>query len=344
MKQKFLHRNVRASEQLDIFFISAIGSLLLTRFFLFATGYPQIGGGGLHIGHMLWGGLFMLASITIMLSFIGMRVQRLGALLGGIGFGIFLDEIGKFITSDNDYFFRPAVGIIYAIFVILYLTFNFLGREKRLTSREYQLNALVQLEEAILHDMDPLEKQRAHHLLSRASRKSVITLQLEQLLDSVDLVPQTQPRLVRRVLSYFDHLYIRFWKKRNTRRLVRIFFIAQAVLFVLAIIANIYNNVDDVTDALSGNVTYGFGLLIGQLVSSLVAACFVVVGTFKLTGSRTAAFEYFRRATLINLFLTEFFIFSRIEFEALPGFLFNLGVLLIISYVLHQEQRPVHRR
>ncbi|HEX8182416.1 MAG TPA: hypothetical protein VF575_02325 [Candidatus Saccharimonadales bacterium] len=339
MKQQLFYRNVRAREQLDIFLISAIGSLLLTRFFLAVANYPQIGGNGLHIGHMLFGGLFMLASITISLAFLGLRVQRLSALLGGIGFGIFIDEIGKFITSDNNYFYRPAVGIIYAIFIILYLTFNFLGRKQKLTSREYQLNAMAQLEEAILHDMDPLEKKRAHTLLAHANRRSVITTHLQQLLESIDLVPETQPRMLRRVLAKLDAMYVTFWRKRNTRLLVRIFFIAEAAIFVIAVAANAFINLDDIAQVFSGKVTYGVGLLIGQFVSSLVAAAVIVYGAFYLKKSRLKAFEYFRRATLINLFLTEFFVFSRIEFDALPGFAFNLAILLLITYVIHQEQR-----
>ena len=341
MFHDLFYRNVRAREQLDIVFISAIGSLLLTRFLLFLTGYPQVGGNGLHIGHMLWGGLFMLASITISLSFLGLRVQRLSALLGGIGFGVFIDEIGKFITSDNNYFFRPAVGIIYAIFVILYLTFNFLGRAQKLTSREYQLNALAQLEEAILHDMDPLEKQRSHYLLSKAAQRSPLTGQLKLLLDHIDPIAQNEFGTIRKLLNGLNEIYHNFWLKRNTRMQVRIFFIAQAGLFVLAIVGNIYNNFDDIARAYSGIITYGAGLLVGQFVSSLVAAGFVVYGAFWLSVSRVTAFEYFRRATLINIFLTEFFVFSRISFGALPGFLFNLGVLLIITYVVHQEQRMV---
>ncbi len=343
MRRKLFYRNGRAGEQLDIFFISAIGSLLLVRFLLHLTEYPQLGGNGLHIGHMLWGGLLMLLSIAIGLSFIGIRVQRLAALLGGIGFGVFIDEIGKFITSDNNYFYRPTVGIIYAVFIILYLFFNFLGRKQRLTSREYQLNAMMHLEEAILHDMDPVEKRRARTLLDQASQRSEITWHLERLIDSVDLVPQSQPHILRRWLSSLDKIYDRFWQQRGTAKLVRIFFIAQAALFVVAIIANIYTSIDDVRDAFAGNVTYGTGLLMGQLISSVVAAGLVAYGTLQLAVSRLAAFEYFRRATLINLFLTEFFIFSRIEFAALPGFLFNLAMLLVITYVMHQEQEAQHR-
>ena len=106
MSRISLYRNAQARDQLDIFLISAVTSLLLIRFYLSLTGYPQIGSGGLHIAHVLFGGMFMLAGISVSLSFLGLHAQRLAAFLSGIGFGAFIDELGKFITRDNNYFFR----------------------------------------------------------------------------------------------------------------------------------------------------------------------------------------------------------------------------------------------
>lgn len=339
MKYPIFYRNIRAGEQLDIFLISAIGSLLLVRAFLYVTGFPQIGGGGLHIAHMLWGGLLLAAGVVIAVSFIGLHSQRLAALVGGIGFGIFIDELGKFITSDNDYFYKPAVGIIYAVFVILYLAFNFISRERKLTSREYQINALAQLEEAIVHDMDPHEKRRALDLLAQADHRSRLTNQLELLIGDVKMVPENPPHPLRRFVRRIDRAYMQFWLGRNTRPMVRTFFILETALFVGVVLYGIYNNLDDIAVVLNGAVTYDVWLFAGQFVSALVAAGFAVYGALLLKRSRSAAFEQFRRATLINLFLTEFFIFSRIEFEALAGFFFNLGILLLITYVIHQERR-----
>lgn len=340
MNRPFFYRNIRARDQLEIFFLSAIGSVLLIRFYLHITGYPQIGGGGLHIAHILYGGVFMAAASILNIAFLGLRIQRLAALVSGVGFGFFIDEIGKFITSDNDYFFRPAVGIIYAIFVILYLTFNFLSREQRLSSREYQLNALQHLEEAIVHDMDATEKERAHALLLKADHRSPITGQLQDLVENVELVPQDEPRNITRLLKWLDQKYSNFWRLRSSHPLIRIFFILETLLFVFIVSLGIFNNLDDVEHLFAtGTASYDFWLLIGQIASSVVAAGYAVAGAVLITRSRPRAFEQFRRATLINLFLTEFFIFSRVEFQALPGFLFNIGVLLFISYVMHQERR-----
>jgi hypothetical protein len=337
--RKIFFRNVRARDQLELFLISAITSLLLVRFYLHVAGYPQLSGGDFHIAHMLWGGIFMLAALVVSLAFLGARVQRATAVLGGIGFGVFIDELGKFITSDNNYFFHPTIGLIYAIFIGLYLAFNFLSRSEKLTSREYQLNALSQLEEAIIHGMDPYEKERVAHLLSKASHDSQITSMLKKFLEDVRTVPADDPRVIKIFMSKVSAQYQKFWHSRNSNALVRAFFIAEAGLFLVAVVASLYSNFDQIRDLVEGGaVVYSSQLLIGQLVTSLLAAGFAIAGVILLPGSRASAFEQFRRATLINLFLTQFFIFARIQFGALPGFLFNLALLGFINYAIYQER------
>jgi hypothetical protein len=39
--------------------LSFAASVIITRLFLILTGYPQLAGGGFHIGHVLWGGLLL---------------------------------------------------------------------------------------------------------------------------------------------------------------------------------------------------------------------------------------------------------------------------------------------
>jgi hypothetical protein len=332
-------RNVRARDQLELLLISAVTSLLLVRFYLHVAGYPQLGGGNFHIAHMLYGGFFMLISITIMLAFIGARAQRVAAVLGGIGFGVFIDELGKFITSDNDYFYHPTIGLIYAVFIVLYLSFNFLSRPTQLSSREYQLNALSQLEEAIIHDMDPYEKRRVANLLKRADQQSMFTKSLREMLAKVEVVPAGQPRPIKRFVRAIDRMYQRFWHRKSSNRWVQAFFIIEAGVFLLAVIATVYNNFGQVQELVNGGTQlYSSQLLIGQLLSSLIAAGFVVTGALLLPRFRMLALEQFRRATLINLFLTEFFIFARIQFGALPGFLFSLALLGLINYAIYQEK------
>jgi len=236
MTRQVFIRNVRAREQLDLFVVSAISSLLLLRYYLHLAGYPEVGGGDLHISHMLWGGLLMLVALVLALSFLGRRVARLSALVGGVGFGIFIDEIGKFITRDNNYFFRPSIGIIYAIFVLLYLGVGVLTRRQRLTATEYQLNALSQLEEAVLRQMDEREQSAVRQLLQRAGPDSPVTRQLTAFLDSVQAIPVGAPGLPRRLGDWLSAQYERAWRARSSNTLVRVFFVVEIAAFGLALL------------------------------------------------------------------------------------------------------------
>jgi len=339
-----LHRNLRARDQLELFLLAAVSSLLLVRFYLHVTGYPQIAAGGLHIAHMLWGGALMLVALVLVLSFLGARVQRIAALVGGAGFGVFIDELGKFITHDNDYFYQPAVGLIYAIFIILYLTFNFLSRTIPHSSRTYQLNALTQLEEAIIHEMDPIEKARVRELLAQADQNDSMTRRLQKLVADIRTAASGKPRRTARIMYWLDSRYEAFWLRRDSELLVRSFFLLQILLFSAAVAGNLYANFDGLLNLFRGSIPFSTWLGIGQLISVIVAAGFVAWGALLLPRSHMRAYEQFRRATLVNIFLTQFFMFSRIEFGALPGFFFNLALLGLIGYAIRQEQRLTARR
>lgn len=334
-----IYRNIRSRDHLEVFFLSAVSSLLLVRLYLHLAGYPQIGSGGLHIAHMLWGGTLMLIALLISLSFLGSRSRHIVALTGGAGFGIFIDELGKFITRDNNYFYKPTIGLIYAIFAVLYLVMNFLSRKQIHSSRTYQLNAVSQMEEVVARDLEPTEKARVEQLLAQADQNDPLTRQLQKMLEGTRVIPRPAPNYLQRIFRRLTRQYEKFWHRRHSSTWVRVFFLLEVTLFVIGVLGTIYVSVDGVLDIFSGHLPYSTELVIGQLLSSLAAAGFAVWGSVLLTHSRIQAYEQFRRATLINLFLTQFFMFSRIEFGAMPGFIFNLVLLGFISYAIRQEQR-----
>jgi hypothetical protein len=124
--QRGLPRDLRATTYLVGFVVGAVATILIVRGALAAAGYPKIGGNGLHIAHVLWGGLLLALAIVLSMSFIGQVVRPFVAVLGGVGFGLFLDEVGKFVTSTNNYFFQPAVAIMYLTFVLFVLLIHLL--------------------------------------------------------------------------------------------------------------------------------------------------------------------------------------------------------------------------
>src|SRR2546422_3815921 len=162
LTRPFFIRNLDAGKLLESFLVSAVAAFLGVRFFLGVTGYPRLGGGGLHIAHMLWGGTLMVAAVLLLLSYLGQRIRRAAAVIAGLGFGLFIDELGKFITSDNNYFYRPAIALIYVVFVLLFLWWRSLERHRVWDEQTYLANALMLLQDAALHDLDPTEK---YHLI-----------------------------------------------------------------------------------------------------------------------------------------------------------------------------------
>src|SRR2546425_5953960 len=121
LTRPFFIRNLDAGKMLETFLVSAVAAFLGVRFFLGLTGYPRLGGGGLHIAHMLWGGTLIVAAVLPLLSYPGQRIRRAAAVVAGLGLGPFIRVLGKFLTSHNNYFFPPTLALVYLGFVLVFL-------------------------------------------------------------------------------------------------------------------------------------------------------------------------------------------------------------------------------
>jgi hypothetical protein len=144
-------------------FVSIAGfvvSVAVTRWFLALTGYPKVGGGD--ADHVLWGGLLLVVAATLPLLFVGRRVLLTAALAGGIGIGLFIDEIGKFLTETNDYFFAPAAPMIYGA-LLLFVTVWVVVRRSTASSQD------------LLHASVDALRDSIDGRLTRAERDRVVT-------------------------------------------------------------------------------------------------------------------------------------------------------------------------
>ncbi|MGA9869632.1 MAG: hypothetical protein WBQ44_00585 [Rhodococcus sp. (in: high G+C Gram-positive bacteria)] len=161
-------RDAYGSTSAEAFMIIAIATILVTRLYLELTGYPQVGGKTLHIAHALYGGALMMLALLMGWLFLGFAVRAVSVVMGGIGFGLFLDEVGKFVTKDNDYFYGPSAEIMYVL-VVLVLVGNRIVRDSRRPSREETLaNAAHIAALGVAHGLPEHRRVWALHMVDRA--------------------------------------------------------------------------------------------------------------------------------------------------------------------------------
>ena len=161
-----------ADHYLLITLLSFAVAVALTRLFLQLTGYPQLGKGGIHIAHVLWGGLLLFVAALLPLVIANRWVYFMDALLAGIGVGLFIDEVGKFITQTNDYFYPLAAPIIYASFLLIVMLYLRVRRPPTRSPRAELYRALDALEEILEHDLEPGERQELEQRLSYVAQQN----------------------------------------------------------------------------------------------------------------------------------------------------------------------------
>ena len=327
MVKRYFHpfvRNIEAGSLLENLLVSAISSLLVIRAFLTLTGYPQLGGKGFHIAHMLWGGLFMLAALVIVLTFLNREALNWASVVGGIGFGMFIDELGKFVTSDNNYFYRPTVALIYATFVLLFLAFRAIERFVTVSERVYALNALEIVKDAISGDLDAEEKAEALLYLAQSNGSDPIVIALRDLLGGIETIDPPRPNPVSRMKAALRAYYGRVVRLRLFNSGVIVFFVAMSLVSLAISMFSISRRVSFVDRM--------------ELASALVAGLFVLMGIYQmLRHHRLNAYRMFHRSVLLNIFFTQMFAFYKQQFVAIIGLLVYLLILLSLRYVLRQE-------
>ena len=170
-----LRRPVRregAERYLFVTLVSFAGTVIATRWFLSLTGFPQLGGGDLHIAHALWGGAALFAAALLPILLAGRAVYTASAALGGIGIGLFIDEVGKFITTANDYFYPAAAPIIYATFLVAVLIWIRARSEDDPDPRSQLLTALELFEESVEGDLQAAERDELRERLASAGMRA----------------------------------------------------------------------------------------------------------------------------------------------------------------------------
>lgn len=338
-------RNIEAGEHLELFLVWAVTAILSIRLFLRLTNYPQIAPGSFHIAHMLWGGLFMMAAILILLLFLRRSAERWAATIGGIGFGTFIDEIGKFVTQDNNYFYEPSVALIYITFVVIVIFVRAIGLRGNYSEREYLVNAIKKTEEIALDDLDPDEKRRALQYLKQSGESPMVQA-LTRLLHEAETVPPGRPDFWTRGKQTGNAIYARMVDLPGFNSIIIAFFCFQMLvkfseLFVLIFLRGFkFENLSRirVLQGISLSMNHFSYIEWAELSSSFISAFFVFWGFWELQRSRFLAYKMFERSILITIFITQVLVFYQNQFGALLGLFFNMLILFLLRYMIGKER------
>ncbi len=325
-------RTIQAPALMERFLVSAVVAVLLIRAYLTATGFPQIGGHGLHIAHMLFGGLGMLVALLTSLVFLGPRTRIFAAIVGGAGFGAFIDELGKFITSDNDYFYQPTVALIYVVFVLLFIATERLSSETHPTPDERLAQATDVVTGAVIDGFPRRERETALRLLSESDPANPLVPALRQALVRIAAAPDPDPnlpiRISRRVASGYTWLAGQPWFLTlilAVAALSALFSLRELTVTLLA---------DAENRTVQRYLESTAGLL---LIANLIAGALLLIGLMHLRRSRLDAYHWFRRAVLVSLLVAQPLAFYAQQLTALVGLALNLVLLSAIEFGIARE-------
>lgn len=282
----------------------------------------------------------MVISLWIGMIYLNQWSRQVMAILGGIGFGFFIDELGKFITSDNNYFFKPAAGLIYLIFIIMFLIIRELSRRQTLNPGAALANALSLLPVAATHDLHQEDARKAAGLLDMADQSDPMTGLARQMFERAEITPSKTPSRFQRASRRLHQWARSLTRRRHFPQIVTLVVLIWAISTLCSAAAIDIGDFDDGIGPFPD--TGAIGSL--ESFSALVSVILVAIGAWKMRrGRRGPAYRYFIRALLVSILVTRVFIFVESQFAAVIGLAVDVLLLLAITELAQQEgERKTH--
>lgn len=337
-------RNIEIGELFDTYIACAVATIVVLRVYLQLTGFPKLGGNGLHIAHVLWGGLAMTLAIGILTGFISRRTRQLGAIVGGIGFGLFIDELGKFVTSDNNYFFRPTAVLLYGVFVLLFLLTRLVRQGGRFTPQEKLANVFELLKEAAIGDLDRHEQTRIRLLLRDCDDSEPWVPTLRRLVGEVEAIPD-QPTWAGRAMRWIRRRAAATLQRRWLLWVLASVYVLQSVVTFIVVVALVLIAGMVRSSGLTGDVGAAGPTVWVPLAAGFASSVGSIAAAILIWRSRRTGLLVFEIAVLIDLFLVQPFSLLESQFAALAGVFIDLALLAVIRQLAHRErdQRDEHQ-
>ena len=274
-------RREGAERYLLVTLVSFALTVIATRWLLSLTGFPRIGGGDLHIAHALWGGVALFAAALLPILLAGRAVYTASATLAGVGIGLFIDEVGKFITTENDYFYPAAAPIIYATFLLAVLVWLRARAPDDADPRSQLLTALELFEESVEGDLQAAERDELRERLASASERAPAPEQRRLASTLLGYVEAGELRVAPDPIDRFGGAR-RWWRARRDRfvggRGLRMAIVAALLITGLGQVLALWGIGSDVSLELDQPLTNLTRFQIIHLVVEAIAGVLVVIG------------------------------------------------------------------
>ena len=324
-------RSYKLGPQLDTFLVCAATAVVLNRVVLIILGYPQVGSrnpGGIHISHSIYGGIMMLVAMIAAISFLAPSARWFVAVLGGLGFGWYVDELGKYV-SNAGYLFEPALALIYITFVVLFLV------ARTLAGRAYGpddalANALESLKSAGVGALDDAQRREALRRFDVAAPEGEFADHVRVLLSDAPASPPRPPGPWRRLQVRVRARYVAWSHRRSFTITIEVFFFLMAASTLGGAIGVSVDG-PGITKPSEKVATY----------AAVVAGVLVIVGIARLRRNRLAALRWFERALLIWILVVQVYMFKQMQLAAVIGLAVDLFIWAMVRSAIAIEERRV---
>lgn len=323
-------------------------TVIAVRLFLQLTGFPQIGNSVLHIAHALWGALLLFIAVLFPLIFINRWAIQASALLSGVGIGLFIDEVGKFVTQKNDYFFPPALPLIYGFFLLTLFVYLYFRKPKQLNPRKAMYHALEGLPEILDGDIDVNEAARIENQLAiaRESTRQEINSLAEAisayLKDEKLRLLEARPSIWKRLAQQLDS-----WGRRLGRRthhtiisVLLVLWSISAILVTLSLALFVFGVIDLQDETVRTSLSSSELSIVGRplwlwilFLLELFVGILTIVATFGwFRGKEERGIKVGTFALVVSLVLLQPLLFYMQQFAALSGTLLQFFYLIILLF------------
>jgi len=318
----------RAEDYMLTSLVSFAVTVIVTRVYLEMTGYPQLGNSVLHIAHALWGGLLLFVAVLLPLALANRWAIKASALLGGMGIGLFIDEVGKFITQANDYFFPPALSIIYGFLLLTAFVYLYFRRPQRKDPRQAMYHAIEGLQDAFDGDLDAEEAARIEAQLAiakQSDRDEIVSLAnalSHYLQEEKRHLSAAEPSYGKRIAMRVDAFGLRLGRRvhRAIISVLLILWVAFVIGYIVVLVQGEAN--------IDSQVVQWSGALIA--IQALIGSLMIVAVLAWLTRNEERGLKFAISGFLLSLVALQTLYFYLSQFSAITVTLLQLAFLQIL--------------